>query len=310
MNNNIGGKKVKKIKKPKSWKGEPNKWLNTYDIKYVLEEYEKIHSDFKLIEVSPIDFDTIINGSCVTDSICNLDVNKLYNEGIRKIGIVFNLDKHDQSGSHWVALYVDINKYGIYFSDSTGEEPSSEVVVLMDRIKEQGDKMICDDIIKSPKNVHIVIKTCDIGDKQDNNCYEIILDRDSERINEKNIVDILEFDGGLIDTLQNKKFEKIPEFEKKFKIKSKDKSKLIIVPIAHDYKFSNKKGILVQNTFRSFYNDRAHQHEDTECGVYSLYWIINLLTEQDRDKNKFIELVDDVIRDKEMSKHRDIYWEE
>ena len=40
-----------------------------------------------------------------------------------KTGIVFNLDKHSEEGSHWVAMYIDntdpINKY-FYFFDSQG----------------------------------------------------------------------------------------------------------------------------------------------------------------------------------------------
>ena len=33
-----------------------------------------------------------------------------------KIGVIFNLDKHDQSGSHWVAMFIDLeNKFFFYF---------------------------------------------------------------------------------------------------------------------------------------------------------------------------------------------------
>ena len=33
----------------------------------------------------------------------------------KKIGIVFNLDKHNQPGSHWVALYTDLKANQVYF---------------------------------------------------------------------------------------------------------------------------------------------------------------------------------------------------
>jgi hypothetical protein len=31
-------------------------------------------------------------------------------EKIKNIGIIFNLDKHTQSGSHWVSMFIDIEK--------------------------------------------------------------------------------------------------------------------------------------------------------------------------------------------------------
>ena len=38
--------------------------------------------------------------------------------GLRKLGIVINFDPHYKGGSHWVGMYMDINKGGIYFFDS------------------------------------------------------------------------------------------------------------------------------------------------------------------------------------------------
>ena len=37
---------------------------------------------------------------------------------IFQIGIVFNLDKHDQEGSHWVSMFIDLKRDGIYYFDS------------------------------------------------------------------------------------------------------------------------------------------------------------------------------------------------
>ena len=36
--------------------------------------------------------------------------------------LIANTDKQDESGTHWIAIYVDINGNGIYF-DSYGEKP-------------------------------------------------------------------------------------------------------------------------------------------------------------------------------------------
>ena len=35
---------------------------------------------------------------------------KYKKQGINKIGVIFNLDKHTQPGSHWVALFIDGEK--------------------------------------------------------------------------------------------------------------------------------------------------------------------------------------------------------
>ena len=66
--------------------------------------------------------------------IKNLDVEKLYKEGKTKLGIVFNLDEHWKSGSHWTALYTDMKGGKIYYFDSYGSKPPERVRVLMRRL--------------------------------------------------------------------------------------------------------------------------------------------------------------------------------
>ena len=44
-------------------------------------------------------------------------LNHFISKKINKIGIIFNLDKHDESGSHWVSMFINI-KEGIFFSCS------------------------------------------------------------------------------------------------------------------------------------------------------------------------------------------------
>ena len=54
------------------------------------------------------------------------------------IGIIFNTDPHFKSGSHWIALFIDINKKFIYFFDSAGDKEPKEVNKLIKNIKKQG----------------------------------------------------------------------------------------------------------------------------------------------------------------------------
>ena len=129
-------------KMPEKWKSHPNEWLNTYDIQRVLRQYEKSRPNFLFIGAVPIDFDYQSSpGNCIVNELCNINVENLLKRGKVYLGVVFNLDKHYESGSHWVAMFAQLNKGKIYYFDSYGYEPSKEVVVLMKRLKEQCEKL-------------------------------------------------------------------------------------------------------------------------------------------------------------------------
>lgn len=106
-------------------------WLNTLHIDDVMAQYEKIHPEFIFLGAVPIDFDDLPELG-----IKNLSFQSLLDRGKSKIGIIFNLDRHDQSGSHWVASYADLLKNQVYFFDSYGIEPVQQIKTYMDRIVE------------------------------------------------------------------------------------------------------------------------------------------------------------------------------
>ena len=127
---------------PKTWNENPQEWLNTIDIRDVMNQYEIKYPDFEFIGPVPMDFDTKVGfGECVVDELCKINVDELMKKGKTKIGVIFNLDKHTQSGSHWVAMNCDINRGEICYWDSYGIKPNPEVVVLMNRLKEQASKL-------------------------------------------------------------------------------------------------------------------------------------------------------------------------
>ena len=129
-------------KMPEKWKKNKNEWLTTIDIQNVLKQYQYKYSDFIFIGAVPIDFDKKVGfGQCVVNELCNINIPKLIKKGKTKIAVVFNLDPHDKPGSHWVALYCDFNINKILFFDSYGSDPPNEVKVLMDRLKEQSQKI-------------------------------------------------------------------------------------------------------------------------------------------------------------------------
>jgi hypothetical protein len=126
---------------PKEWKSKPNTWLSNFDIIAVLKQYEESHSNFKVIGPTPIDFDTRPpdkNGKCVWQELCTFSLKRYLDQKKTKIGVVFNLDKHDQGGSHWVSLFLDLDHKFLFFLDSAGEKMPKEVKTLVERIVEQG----------------------------------------------------------------------------------------------------------------------------------------------------------------------------
>lgn len=104
-------------------------WLSNVNINEVMEQYENKYKDFKYLGTVPMDFDEISQLG-----IKELDLNKLKRENKIKLGIIFNLDEHNKSGSHWVALYTDLNKCETYYFDSYGIEPEYRVRKFMRRI--------------------------------------------------------------------------------------------------------------------------------------------------------------------------------
>lgn len=126
---------------PDSWHQNPTEWLSTLDIDAKLEQYEDKYPEFKYFGATPIDFDLKgPGGTCQVNSLCNINLKQLLKQRTPKkyIGVVFNLDKHNEPGSHWIAMFVNIPKREINYWDSYGIKPPMEVMDLMNKIQKQG----------------------------------------------------------------------------------------------------------------------------------------------------------------------------
>ena len=124
--------------KPKVWEEKPNEWLDNFNLENVMKQYQKKYHDFEFIGPVPIDFDLKNNiGNCVVDELCKIQLSNLIKNNKYKLGIIFNLDKHNESGSHWIALYCDIKKSQINYFDSYGIHPEYEIKVLINKLHEQ-----------------------------------------------------------------------------------------------------------------------------------------------------------------------------
>lgn len=126
--------KIKKFifapKHPDDWNDNPDEWLSNFDIFEVAKQYEVSYPNFKIIGPTTIDFDTKLpeqGGRCVLDDLCNFSLERFIKAKKNKIGIVFNLDKHDQSGSHWVSLFIDIENKFMFFFDSANNVIPPEI---------------------------------------------------------------------------------------------------------------------------------------------------------------------------------------
>jgi hypothetical protein len=126
---------------PKEWSKNPNEWLSNYDILNVLKQYEQKYPHFAFIGPTTIDFNEKLpelNDNCVENALCNFDLKKYIERSIDKIGIIFNLDRHDQSGSHWVSLFIDIQHKIIFYFDSAGSEIPEEINDFVLKVTQQG----------------------------------------------------------------------------------------------------------------------------------------------------------------------------
>jgi len=109
-----------------------------------MNQYEARYKSFRFFGVYPIDFtDRNAMGQCIGDSLCFFNLREFLATGKKRFAVVLNLDKHTQGGSHWVALYCDVDKrskqFGIYYYDSIGYKPDlynreKYVTKFMDRI--------------------------------------------------------------------------------------------------------------------------------------------------------------------------------
>jgi hypothetical protein len=104
---------------PKQWIKKENTWLNTYDIYYVMKQYEKANKDFVFLGPIPSDCPTKIH--C---ELSNLDLISMKKNNINKIGIIYNLDVSTGPGTHWVGLYIDNKNNEINYYDSYGNKPT------------------------------------------------------------------------------------------------------------------------------------------------------------------------------------------
>ena len=130
---------------PSDWKTNPDEWLSNYDIFNVIRQYEDTYGDFKFMGPTTIDFDTRLpekNDKCVEEEVCEFNLKEDIKKGFNHFACVFNLDKHNESGSHWVSMFIDIPEKVIFYFDSAGAtDIPEEIDVLVKRLQKQASEL-------------------------------------------------------------------------------------------------------------------------------------------------------------------------
>lgn len=118
------------VETPNSTKGGKYVWLSNFDIDAVLAQYEDLEhlQDFKFYKSASIDFED------THDPVSKINIWQLQKKGINRVGIVFNLDKHNEPGSHWISMFINIPQKLICFFDSYGRLPESQFQDFMAKI--------------------------------------------------------------------------------------------------------------------------------------------------------------------------------
>lgn len=146
--------------KPASWVKNPRTWLSTTDIDRVMAQHALVPANkFKWLGALPRDFRAPHPaGGCVSDKMCDLNLTNMVKQTTTvNLGVVFNLDRHDESGSHWVAAFVCMDPtstlFGVNFSNSTGSPPVDEIKSWCDDVaRTLGAPFIINKVEKQHKN--------------------------------------------------------------------------------------------------------------------------------------------------------------
>ena len=97
--------------------------------------------------------------------ISNIKFENLEKDGKTKLGLVINLDKHDEEGSHWVSVYSDLHKNQVYFFDSVGKPPIKGIKKFINRLvkylykKKYNTKLPINDIISGKNKKYLNVLT-------------------------------------------------------------------------------------------------------------------------------------------------------
>jgi hypothetical protein len=117
---------------PSNWTKNRYTWLSTIDIQEVMKQYEKKFKDFHFL--GPVPYDCPYGITCELTTITPV---KLIRARINKLGIIYNLDYHNEPGSHWVAVFIDLLGKSVEYYDSYANRPPKLINKWMEKIQKE-----------------------------------------------------------------------------------------------------------------------------------------------------------------------------
>jgi hypothetical protein len=126
---------------PESWIKNPDEWLTNEDIDEIMVDLEAKYPDFEALRTTPIDFDKRVWGQCVEKELCKFSLKEYLDKGKKRFGAVFNLDNHDQPGSHWVSLFISVDDAAIIFFDSALGGVPKEIKAFVERVQSEATNL-------------------------------------------------------------------------------------------------------------------------------------------------------------------------
>jgi hypothetical protein len=130
---------------PAAWKKDPDMWLDSVNIANVMNQYEVAFPNFDFMGPFPIDFAAPNpytkkedgEQKCLMDEICEYRVTQAIQNKKDMLGVIYNLDPHYKSGSHWVATFVDLKRFRCLYFDSYGMKPPKQILTFMSWVSKQ-----------------------------------------------------------------------------------------------------------------------------------------------------------------------------
>lgn len=120
---------------------DPYCWLSNWDIAAVLKQYESAYPEFKLFGPTVLDYDAHLDdGKCVDEDVCHFNLKKEIQNHKTKLAFSFNLSKHDEPGTHWTTLFVNVDDALLYYYDSALNPVPKEIQKLVAEITRQGQE--------------------------------------------------------------------------------------------------------------------------------------------------------------------------
>lgn len=135
-----------------------HQWLSSTDISKVMKQYMKKYKDFMFFGPLPRDF------ADINTEISKQNLHKLQLRGINYVGIIFNMDKHNQPGSHWVAYFIDLKRdLSVEYFDSVAVKPPKEINAFMDKVIANAKKNLKLNLKKKINNIQHQKKNSECG---------------------------------------------------------------------------------------------------------------------------------------------------